>query len=166
VTRLARATVAMAVAVLVLAWLAWLEPGLRRDTQTRPLTDLAAEGVRVLRIFDRSGLVLGLERVGAGWELTSPGPGPADAARVDRLLGLLVTPSLRNIGPVEGRLAEFGLEPPEFLVEFNGIPVAFGGLDPVTGQRYVSFSGEVHLIGDGYRHHLLAGPDGFRASAP
>jgi hypothetical protein len=23
----------------------------------------------------------------------------------------------------------------------------------------------VHLIGDGFRHHLLAGPDGFRPSA-
>lgn len=165
-TRLARATAAMAVGVLLLALLAWLEPGLRHDAQARPLTDMAADAVRVLRIFDRSGLVLGLERVGAGWELTSPGPVPANATRVDRLLGLLATPSLRNIGPVEGRLAEFGLEPPEFIVEFDGASVAFGGLDPVSGQRYVSFGGEVHLIGDGYRHHLLAGPDGFRAPAP
>lgn len=165
-TRLARATVAMALAALLLALLAWLEPGLRRDTQASPLTDLAPESVRGLRIFDRAGLVLGLERTGAGWELVSPVPGPADGARVERLLGLLATPSLRNLGAVEGRLAEFGLETPEFLLEFDGIPIAFGSLDPVSGQRYVSFAGEIHLIGDGYRHHLLAGLDGFRAPAP
>lgn len=164
-SRLARAGVAMALLVALLALVAWLEPGLRRASAAEPLTELASAGVRAIRLFDRAGLVLGLEREGAGWDLTSPRSGPADAARVERLLGLLQTPSLRNVGNVEGRLGEFGLDDPEFIVEFDGVPIAFGGLDPVSRQRYVTYGGEVHLIGDGFRHHLLAGPEGFRAPA-
>ncbi|MCU0766092.1 MAG: DUF4340 domain-containing protein [Gammaproteobacteria bacterium] len=163
-TRLARANVAMAAAVLLLALIARLEPGREPAPTLAALTDVPAQSVRGVRLFDGNGLVLALERVGAHWELTAPAPGPADGARVERLLGLLGTPSLRNIGRVEGRLAEFGLDPPELIAEFDGIPVAFGGLDPVSRQRYVSYGGEVHLIGDGYRHHLLAGPEGFRAA--
>jgi hypothetical protein len=45
------------------------------------------------------------------------------------------------------------------------VPIAFGGLDPVSQQRYVLYAGEVHLVGDGFRHHLLAGAQGFRAGA-
>jgi hypothetical protein len=29
----------------------------------------------------------------------------------------------------------------------------------------VLYAGQVHLIGDGFRHHLLAGAEGFRAGA-
>lgn len=165
-TRLARGNAALVLIVALLALVAWQEPGLDRSPALRPLTERAGQAVRGIRLFDRSGLVLGLERTATGWDLTAPRPGPADAARVERLLGLLATPSLRNIGKVDDRLAEFGLAEPELIIEFDGVPIAFGGLDPVSQQRYVSYGGDVHLIGDGYRHHLLAGPDGFRAPVP
>jgi hypothetical protein len=166
VTRLARAAWLLAAGTLLLAALAWLEPGLDRGVTWRPLTDLSGHAVQGVRLFDRGGLVLALERSTVGWSLVAPKPGPADAARVERLLGLLSTPSLRQVGRVDGRLGEFGLDDPEVVLEIDGLPIAFGGLDPASGHRYVAYRGEVHLIGDGYRHHLLAGPDGFRAPAP
>ena len=78
---------------------------------------------------------------------------------------MLRTPSLRRFPVSADRHAEFGLAQPELILEVDGVPIAFGGLDPVTQHRYVLYAGEVHLIGDGFRHHLLAGAQGFRAGA-
>ena len=165
-TRLLRANVWLAVAVLVLGLVAWFEPGLAPEEELAPLTPLSPAEVRGLRLFQGDRLVLGLELTATGWQLNAPTSGTADADRVRQLLGLLQTPSLRHFPVPTARHAEFGLADPEFILEVDGVPIAFGGLDPVSQQRYVLYGGEVHLIGDGFRHHLLAGPAGFRAHDP
>lgn len=165
-TRLLRANAWLAAIVLALGLLAWFEPGLEPDAGVAPLTPLAPAEVRGLRLFQGDRLVLGLELTGTGWQLNAPTSGDADADRVRQLLGLLQTPSLRHFPVPSERHGEFGLADPEFILEVDGVPIAFGGLDPVSQQRYVLYGGEVHLIGDGFRHHLLAGPDGFRAQVP
>jgi len=164
VSRLLRANAWLAALVVVLGLLAWFEPGLDAEGELLPLTDLSPGAVQGLRLFHGDSLVLGLERSATGWQLNAPSTGPADAGRVHQVLGLLETPSLRRFTVPLERHAEFGLAKPEFILEIDGVPIAFGGLDPVTQQRYVLYGGEVHLIGDGFRHHLLAGPDGFRAA--
>ncbi len=165
-TRLLRANVGLAAIVVLLGLVVWLEPGLAPEKDLAPLTQIAPTGVRSLRLFQGDRLVLGLEFTERGWQLNAPTSGAADTDRVRQLLGLLQTPSLRHFAVPSERHGEFGLADPEFILEVDGVPIAFGGLDPVTQQRYVLYGGEVHLIGDGFRHHLLAGPDGFRAREP
>jgi len=166
VTRLLRANLWLLAAVLALGLMAWFEPGLETGEELAPLTPLSPAEVRGLRLFQGERLVLGLELTESGWQLSAPVSGAADADRVRQLLGLLQTPSLRHFPVPAERHGEFGLAEPEFILEVDGVPIAFGGLDPVSQQRYVLYGGEVHLIGDGFRHHLLAGPDGFRMQAP
>lgn len=163
--RLLRANLILATLVLVLGLVVWLEPGLKREEALPPLTELSPAGARSLRLFEGNDLVMGLELTDQGWQLVAPVAGVADNERVRELLGLLRTPSMRRFAVPPERHAEFGLAPPELIVEVDGVPIAFGGLDPVTQQRYVLYAGQVHLIGDGFRHHLLAGPEGFRAGA-
>jgi hypothetical protein len=165
VNRLVRANLILAVLVLVLGLVAWLEPGLQREQTLPGLTELSPAGARSLRLFKGSELVMGLELTEQGWHLNAPVAGVADNERVRELLGLLRTPSMRRFAVPPERHAEFGLAAPEFILEVDGVPIAFGGLDPVTQQRYVLYAGQVHLIGDGFRHHLLAGAEGFRAGA-
>ena len=164
-SRLLRANLIMAALVVVLGLLAWLEPGLEPGRTLPPLTELSPAAARSLRLFKGNDLVLGLELTEQGWQLSAPAAGVAENERVRELLGLLRTPSLRRFAVPAERHAEFGLAEPEFILEVDGVPIAFGGLDPVTQQRYVLYAGQVHLIGDGFRHHLLAGAQGFRAGA-
>ena len=163
--RLLRANLILATLVLVLGLVVWLEPGLERQETLPPLTDLSPAAARNLRLFKGDKLVMGVELTDQGWHLNAPVAGVADNERVRELLGLLRTPSMRRFEVPPERHAEFGLAPAEFILEVDGVPIAFGGLDPVTHQRYVLYAGRVHLIGDGFRHHLLAGPEGFRAGA-
>ena len=163
--RLLRANLILAALVLGLGLVVWLEPGLEREQTLPPLTELSPAGARSLRLFKGNDLVMGLELTDQGWHLNAPAAGVADNERVRELLGLLRTPSMRRFEVAAERHAEFGLAPPEFILEVDGVPIAFGGLDPVTQQRYVLYAGQVHLIGDGFRHHLLAGAEGFRAGA-
>jgi hypothetical protein len=165
VSRLLRANLLAALLVAALGLVVWLEPGLERGATLASLTELSPAAARSLRLFRGNDLVMGLELTEQGWQLNAPVAGVADNERVRELLGLLRTPSLRRFTVPPERHAEFGLESPEFILEVDGVPIAFGGLDPVSQQRYVLYAGEVHLVGDGFRHHLLAGAQGFRAGA-
>jgi len=162
VNRLLRANLFLAILVVLLGLVAWFEPGRDREPTLPALTDLSPAAARGLRLFRGNDLVLGLELTEDGWRLVAPTTGAADNERVRELLGLLQTPSLRQFPVPAERHPEFGLADPEFILEIDGVPIAFGGLDPVTQQRYVLYAGQVHLIGDGFRHHLLAGAEGFR----
>jgi hypothetical protein len=160
-----RVNLVLALVAVVMGLLAWLEPGLDRPGELPPLTSIAPGGVSSIRVFQSGTVSMALELTPDGWRLTAPHAGPADAERVRQLLGILQTPSLRQLTVASERYSAFGLDAPELVLEVDGLPIAFGGLDPVTSQRYVLVEGMVHLIGDGFRHHLLAGPDGFRPSA-
>jgi hypothetical protein len=159
-----RVNLVLAFVALVLGLVAWFEPGLDRPGELPPLTSVTPGAVSSLRVFQSGKVSMALELTADGWRLTAPHAGPADAERVRQLLGVLQTPSLRQLTVAPERYAAFGLDAPELVLEVDGLPIAFGGLDPVTSQRYVLVEGVVHLIGDGYRHHLLAGPEGFRPS--
>lgn len=159
---LGRVNLGLALIAAVLGLVVWLEPGLDRSGELPPLTAITPGSVSSLRVFQSGEVSMALELTADGWRLTAPHAGPANAERVRQLLGVLQTPSLRQLTVSPERYGAFGLDAPDLVLEVDGLPIAFGGLDPVTSQRYVLVEGVVHLIGDGFRHHLLAGPDGFR----
>lgn len=162
--RLGGINLGLALVAALLALVAWLEPGLDHPGELPPLTAITPGSVSSIRVFQSGKVSMALELTPDGWRLTAPHAGPADAERVRQLLGILQTPSLRELTVAPERYAAFGLDAPELVLEVDGLPIAFGGLDPVSSQRYVLVEGTVHLIGDGFRHHLLAGPEGFRPS--
>jgi hypothetical protein len=162
--RLGAINLGLALVAALLALVAWLEPGLDHPGELPPLTTITPGSVSSIRVFQSGKVSMALELTQDGWRLTAPHAGSADAERVRQLLGILQTPSLRELAVAPERYAAFGLDAPDLVLEVDGLPIAFGGLDPVTSQRYVLVEGTVHLIGDGFRHHLLAGPEGFRPS--
>ncbi len=86
---------------------------------------------------------------------------PADAHRVQQFLKMLSTPSLHRF-EASGSLQSYGLDRPTWVVEFDSERFEFGATDPINGWRYVLNRGTVHLIGDGFRHHLSAPADAWR----
>ena len=56
--RLLRANLILAVLVLVLGLVVWLEPGLEREQMLPPLTELSPAGARSLRLFKGSERVM------------------------------------------------------------------------------------------------------------
>ncbi|MCU7844113.1 MAG: DUF4340 domain-containing protein [Candidatus Thiodiazotropha sp. (ex Monitilora ramsayi)] len=119
------------------------------------LTQLDPDGIIRIEIDDLSGRQILLEREGSVWRI---GDKRADANRIAQLLGLCKTPSLENFD-LPADLRPFGLEAPVFELKLNSETLAFGNTDPINGWRYVRFAGQVHLIADGFYHHLSAPPE-------
>jgi hypothetical protein len=134
----------------------WLQPqGLP------PLTPLQAGQIERIRISDTTGREIRLEkRAGHWWREQTP----ANEPRIAQLLGICTTPSLRRFPIGEKQLAEFGLAPPALHLWLNDLELAFGSTDPINGWRYVRLEGWIHLIGDGFQHHLSAPASTFVAA--
>ncbi len=76
-------------------------------------------------------------------------------SRVKQLLEICQTPSLRQF-PAPLDLKPFGLDQPVLTLHLNQEQFLFGGLDPLNGWRYVLHKNKIHLIGNGFQHHLIA----------
>lgn len=136
----------LAVLLGLMIW--WLQP------QPLPtLTDLQPEQVNRIRIRDNSSREILLTRQSGAWLL---GQKSANADRIEQLLDICSTPSLRRFSAPLKRLEEFGLQPPAILLRLNDLELAFGSTDPINGWRYVRIDNQIHLIGDGFHHHLTA----------
>ena len=137
----------------LILWVWWLQPqGLP------PLTLLQPQQVEHIRISDDTGRDIRLEKHAGHWWLEQA---PANEGRIEQLLGICSTPSLRRLQVPEQRLAEFGLAPPSLHLWLNDLELAFGTTDPINGWRYVLTGGQIHLIGDGFQHHLSASAAAF-----
>jgi hypothetical protein len=99
-----------------------------------------------------------LERGPDGWRLLEPLRVDADAERVERLTAILDAPVQRSFPEQSADLAQLGLAPSKLHLRLDSLSLAFGGLDPLTQQRYVSMDGLVHLIEDRFYHLLIAPP--------
>jgi hypothetical protein len=116
------------------------------------LTNLSINEISRIDISDLSGRFIRLERRGDLWQTNETA---ADADRIGQLLKICETPSLMRFeAPTD--LTPFGLAVPQIVLKLNDATLAFGTTDPVNGWRYVGYAGEVHLIADGFYHHLNA----------
>ena len=120
-----------------------------------PLTPLDPDRIEQIEISDLSGREIRLHKQAGGW---LSGQATADRQRVEQLLRLSRTPSLQRF-PVPEDLTPFGLDPAPIRLRFDGLSMAFGATDPVNGWRYVRIGTEIHLIADGFYHHLTAPPE-------
>ena len=137
----------------LILWVWWLQP-----LALPPLTPLQPQQIERIRISDSAGRDIRLEKRAGHWWLEQA---PANAGRIEQLLGISTTPSLRRFPIPQRRLAEFGLAPPTLRLWLNDLELDFGTTDPINGWRYVLTGGQIHLIGDGFQHHLIAPASSF-----
>jgi hypothetical protein len=132
----------------LLGLLLWLS----QPSPLPPLTQLDPQQITRIRISDQGEREINLQRQQNQW---MSGEQRADQARIRQLLKICQTPSLRRF-PAPDDLSPFGLAPAEFVMGLDDSTLSFGSNDPINGWRYVLYEGEIHLIGDGFRHHFLA----------
>ncbi|MCU7915451.1 MAG: hypothetical protein KZQ65_05990 [Candidatus Thiodiazotropha sp. (ex Gloverina cf. vestifex)] len=140
---------ALLLAVCVLGLLVWLS---QQSSGLPSLTNLQPESITLIEISDLSDRHIQLERKDHTWHI---GNEPANQPRIQQLLQLCQTPSLERFDP-PADLHPFGLETPPIMMKLNGESLAFGNTDPVNGWRYVHYTDQIHLIADGFYHHLSA----------
>jgi hypothetical protein len=121
----------------------------------QPLTPLDPEQVERIAISDLSGRQTSLRKQQGVW---LSGSSLANADRVEQLLGICQTPSLeRFVAPDD--LSPFGLVPAHIQLQLDGLQLNIGSTDPINGWRYVQIGDQIHLIADGFYHHLTAPPE-------
>jgi hypothetical protein len=160
--------------ILVITLGALMRHDLEQERQAATLTGLLPESVTEISI-ERSGhpairLAQGVD----GWRMDAPYRVPAAAGRITQLAGIAATQVYRSL-PQGADREELGLNADSLRLTLNGLVLRFGDLDPIAQHRYVAVGDQVHLIGDGFYHHLIASaedyvdrkllPAGFRAAS-
>jgi hypothetical protein len=151
--------------LLLLLVLALLGLGIRhelaREGRPQTLAGLDPADLRLIEVERDGESPIRLERGPERWRLLEPLQVDADPSRLERLLAILGAPVQRSFPEQSADLAALGLAPAKLRLRLDGLTLAFGGLDPLTQQRYVGLDGLVHLIEDRFYHLLIAPPVDF-----
>ncbi len=153
-------TLWLAAVVLLLALAAWMLPEGSPPREAVPLTTLKPEAIDSIRISNHRGEFL-LERRTTGWVMSRPYSVAANEFLIHKLLQIAHAHSLEHFPVPAGRLAEFGLEPPQAILDLGPVHMEMGGTDPINHRRYLRIGDTLHLIQDRFPHHLLAGAEAF-----
>jgi hypothetical protein len=85
-----------------------------------------------------------LERTEQGWRMTAPVAARAEAAQVDRLLGIL---DARSVARYPARdLGRYGLDRPLVSLVLNDERFSLGGINTVTQEQYVLAGDAVYAV--------------------
>lgn len=102
------------------------------------------EQVTRIRLERAGGSPLVLEKRAGVWHLTEPYRARADAFRVRQLLDLLSAKASRQLAATD--LARFDLDRPAMRVAFDDRAIAFGTVNELSNEQYVSAGESVYLI--------------------
>jgi len=149
---LTNAALALLVAA-VGAWL-WLKPAGAPGEPEFPVSALKPADVKTLRIGRPGAPDIVVERRPAGWRQVAPVEARADAMRVEGLLEVLKARSRSRL-PAQD-LERFDLQAPVARLTANGETLAFGAINPVTGEQYVLAGRQVYLLRPSYGQDLPA----------
>lgn len=136
--------------VMVLALLAYRQPGIEKAVKSPSLLALSAAQVQRIRLGSSTARHIDLSRTDEGWMLTYPIHVAANAYRVDRILQLAQADSYAEYPAASQDLTSFGLAPPHAVIRFNDVDIGFGDSEPIHHRRYVLVEGKIHLIADRY----------------
>lgn len=126
----------------------------------QPLTSLDPRRVESITISDLSGREINLKKHQGVWLSDTS---LANADRVSQLLRICQTPSLERFDAPDD-LSPFGLVPAPIQLRLDGLLLNIGTTDPINGWRYVKIGEQIHLIADGFYHHLTAPPEAWLES--
>lgn len=154
------------VLVALLTTIAVYEPGLDKQTsKSSPLTNLQPHEIHTIRLSNPSNLGIKLEKREGTWYMTAPQQGAANSNKIEQLLGITVTSSHSRFPLPKERLKEFGLDQPGIRLELNELVMEFGNNEPLHFRRYVRIDDQLHLISNGFHHHLTAGVNDYLVPA-
>jgi len=143
----------LAIALLVLVWVVWKEPGHGPKPVEVKLTAMSPAAISKIVISNHNGSIT-LSKQGDAWRMSQPVEVAANGVRVDDLLGVLQTESLSRFASAGRDLSEYGLAKPTVRLSLDGTEMLFGGVTPVDQQRYVQVGDTIHLIADRYMFEL------------
>jgi hypothetical protein len=150
--------------VALLGAIAIYEPGLEDQAQRpTPLTNLQPQEIHSIRLSTPANEIIALEKRADGWHMTQPQAAPANDKKIVQLLGITTTTSHSRLPLPQERLGEFGLAPTPIRLQLNELTLEFGNNDPLQFRRYVRIGDQLHLISNGFHHHLMAGVNGYLA---
>lgn len=160
-TRQGRRTTIL-VAVVAALGLAAIGETLRdRRNALRPLVDPAPARTAEIVLDCAQCVQRRFRRIGGRWVMVAPWNVPADAASIERVLGLPATPVRRRFGSSRLDPATLGLAPPFARVALDGLHIEFGTTDAIDNLRYVRVGADVALVPDRVSVVLLAAPERF-----
>ncbi len=155
-------------AVLGLGLLAYFQPGLEPQDDSRPpLTTLNPDSIDQIRIQRSGQNDIELRRQGQHWQVRLDGRWlPANAWRIKQLLELAQAPSLARFAAEPAKLGQYGLAEPRIRLRLGSLDIAIGDTDPLGQRRYLLIGDSVHLISDRFYLHLAAADSDYVRLAP
>lgn len=132
---------------------------LEQDRHVPALTELAPETITEIRLERPGKPPIELLRNTENWHMESPYRIAANATRIEQLVRIAATRVFRSLP--ENDTADLGLEPERALLSLDGLILRFGNTEPIDHHRYVAVGGQVHLVGDGFQHHLMASAEDY-----
>lgn len=145
---------ALGVAVVALGLLAVFKPGGKPEAVSVPLTPLAVADIGLIRITrtDQAEILLeeGADDQADEWRMVEPRSARVNRFRIDEVLRLATATSESRFPADPQDLAQYGLDKPRVKLWLDNEEIHFGNENPVNGQRYVWYAGQVHLIAPNY----------------
>lgn len=145
------------VAIVCLGLVAWLDPFSPPPPEIRPLTTLSVGNISKISLKRADEVAFQLEKPELGpdssWNLLKPIEIPANLLKVNEILNVLSTNSLRQYQIKSEHLAKLGLDQPAWEIVFEDhsgheTTIGFGKTEPIYQKRYVLIRDTVHLIND------------------
>lgn len=113
-----------------------------------PLTPLKSADVSRIAIEHPDAAAIKLEKNGGPWRLTAPVQAETDPFEVNSLVSLATLETQSKLDPKEVKLADLGLQPPDYTITLNDTRIAFGGTEPLNYRRYVQVGDAIYTIDD------------------
>ncbi len=140
--------------IVALALVAQFRPGKPKDVPPVWLLDIDTSSIDRIELLRPDAILL--ERKAGTWLLTAPIEAPANPLRIEQLLDITKSKSEVQYSMKDLKRAPFGLDKPLAILKLNDHVMMFGGTDPLSFRRYVEIGETLHLVSDGFSHHLTA----------
>jgi len=128
---------------------------LEQDRHVATLTELKPGAITEIRLERPASPLIELQRDNGDWRMETPYRTAANAARIEQLVRIASTQVFRSLHEADAP-ERLGLKPQGMQLSLDGVVLRFGDTDPIDHHRYVAVAGQVHMIGDGFQHHLSA----------
>lgn len=146
--------------LLVMVLAAAMRRDLEQDHRVVTLTGMRPTDITEILLERPRALAIHLVQETDGWRMREPYRVAAAEARIDELVRIASTQVHRSL-PAGADVRRLGLGKDSPRLTLNGLELRFGDVDPIAQHRYVAVGEQVHLIGDGFQHHLIARPEDY-----
>lgn len=112
-----------------------------------PLTALNSASIQSITVSVPKHKTIKLEKgKSGGWSLTQPVQTRADPEAVNGLLNVATSPCVEKIALSGVKLADFGLDPPKYTLQYDKTLIEGGEMEPLNYNRYVMTGGHICVI--------------------